>query len=122
MQATLRRPPTVVSTTEERRELVGAYMSIDGTSLPADVPVTTVGCGESFPVEGESDQGLRRVELYFFDRKLGVQPAPPGAVCVPSSPEYPEWVRRAQRTYDWSLLRYAGPVCQCRLRQLPLET
>lgn len=40
------------------------------------------------------------MEVFFFDRELGVQPPPPGKVSQRSSPEYSEWRARAQVTYD----------------------
>ncbi len=79
------------------------------------------GCGESYPLSDDEvaaiaphipvqDRvGHRRVELYFFDKALGVQPPPPGALSRPSSPEYPEWRRRARETHDFSE-RIAHPV------------
>lgn len=95
-----------------RSRLVGEYMAIDGTSLPTAIPVTVHGCGENFPLEdgdpgfdGENAQHDRRVELYFFDRALGVQPPPPARNSAPGSETYPEWIRRARETHDFKQFR-----------------
>jgi outer membrane protein OmpA-like peptidoglycan-associated protein len=97
---------------ETRGALIREYMALGGGALPADVELTTHGCGESFPredlpSEGAADeaqakQQQRRVEIYLFDRPLGVQPPPPGEISKPGSIEYPEWVRRARETHDYS--------------------
>jgi hypothetical protein len=47
-----------------------------------------------------ADPDNRRVEVFFFDGVLGVQPPPPGDNSRPGSAEYPEWVKRAKRTLD----------------------
>jgi outer membrane protein OmpA-like peptidoglycan-associated protein len=97
-----------------RRQLVGDYMNFDETTLPGDVEIVTHGCGENFPLDetgqgidsgaqqGEHDQVDRRVELFFFDGKLGVQPPPPGKNSKPGSQEYPEWRRRATIVHVWT--------------------
>jgi outer membrane protein OmpA-like peptidoglycan-associated protein len=97
-----------------RRQLVGDYMNFDDTSLPADVEMVTHGCGENFPLDetgqgiegdapqGEHDQLDRRVELFFFDGRLGVQPPPPGKNSGPGSGEYPEWRRRSTIVHVWT--------------------
>lgn len=102
--------------TETRKALIAEYMDRDGAKLPKDVELGTHGCGESFPLSeseiadllGDADptdeatkQLCRRVELYFFDQKLGVQPPAPGPVSPPGSTAYPEWERRARETYDY---------------------
>lgn len=100
---------------QTRRQLITEYMAQDDTTLPDAATITAHGCGESFPVdeaelttlmqalEVDDDQLQRRVEIYFFDRELGVQPPPPGSVSPPGSTAYPEWVRRALETHDFSL-------------------
>ena len=97
-----------------RRQLIGDYMNFDDTTLPADVEIVTHGCGENFPLDetgqgidsdakqGEHDQEDRRVELFFFDGELGVQPPPPGKNSGPGSKEYPEWRRRATIVHVWT--------------------
>src|SRR5262249_13404881 len=89
---------------ETRRQLVAEYMAIDATSLPAGVEPVVHGCGENFPEDSLSDSPTdandRRVEVFLFDAGLGVQPPPPGPNSGPGSPEFPEWVRRSQRTDD----------------------
>ena len=86
-------------------------MAIDGTSLPAGVSLTTHGCGENFPDVEELPGGQdaqdrnRRVEQYFFDGHMGIQPPARSKNSQPGSSEYPEWVRRAQETHDFNLLR-----------------
>jgi outer membrane protein OmpA-like peptidoglycan-associated protein len=87
-----------------RQKLIGEYMALEGTSLPDGISVTTHGCGENFPADatpdGVADPDNRRVEVFFFDGVLGVQPPPPGDNSGPGSTEYPEWVKRAKRTRD----------------------
>jgi outer membrane protein OmpA-like peptidoglycan-associated protein len=87
-----------------RRTLVGEYMALDGTSLPKGIEAIEHGCGETFPVDktpdGMADPDNRRVEVFYFDSVLGVQPPPPGKNSKPGAVEYPEWVRRAKRTED----------------------
>ncbi len=100
---------------QTRRALVRDYMAIDGTSLPAGVSLTIHGCGENFPMPdglpGEDSQDRnRRVELYFFDGHMGIQPPVHGKNSQPGSTEYPEWVRRAQETYDFREYRATKTV------------
>jgi hypothetical protein len=89
---------------ETRGALVKEYMALDGTSLPKGTEVVAHGCGENFPVDATgddvSDPDNRRVEVFFFDSVLGVQPAPPSKNSKPNSLEYPEWVKRAKQTVD----------------------
>lgn len=49
------------------------------------------------------DPESRRVEAFYFDSDLGVEPPPPGKTSKRGSAEYPEWVRRAKRTEDYYL-------------------
>ena len=101
---------------DTRKQLIKEYMAKDGTTLPASATLSTHGCGETFPftdeelveldlVNADPNQRDRRVELYFFDRDLGVQPPPPGKISSPGSLEYPEWRKRAQETHDFDLVR-----------------
>jgi hypothetical protein len=87
-----------------RRALVTEYMALDDTSLPAGIEPIVHGCGENFPVEETGDSVAepdnRRVEAFFFDGELGVQPPPPGSNSGPGSPEYPEWCKRTGKTDD----------------------
>ncbi len=97
-----------------RRRLISEYMAHDETTLHSGTPMTTHGCGESFPLSDDEIAAVaqhipeqdrvehRRVELYFFDKALGIQPPPPGELSRPSSPEYPEWRKRARETHDFS--------------------
>jgi len=95
-----------------RRALIREYMSLDGTTLPPEIKVTTHGCGENFPIastgDGQDKLENRRVELFFFDNPLqapdrpaAILPAPPGKSSKPGSKEYPEWVLRARQTHDF---------------------
>ena len=91
-----------------RAQLIGDYMHHDRTSLDPSVPVTAHGCGEYFPLDAkleeidphasdsQNDPTDRRVEVFFFDRELGIQPPPPGKVSKRGSAEYPEWRARAK--------------------------
>lgn len=100
---------------ETRKQLIGDYMNLDGTTLPDDIEIVTHGCGENFPVDdgafeldpnprdSTADPVDRRVELFFFDAEFGIQPPPPGKNSKPKSKEYPEWRRRSRETHDFSL-------------------
>jgi hypothetical protein len=92
-----------------RQALIGEYMAVEGTSLPDGISVVTHGCGENFPADptpdGVADPDNRRVEVFFFDGVLGVQP-PPGDNSAPGSPEYPEWVKRAKQTHDHEVVTH----------------
>lgn len=91
---------------QTRRALIAAYMALEGTSLPPGTDIVTHGCGENFPVDdtgdGVSALDNRRVELFLFDDRLGVQPAVPGKNSATGSPMYPEWVARAGTPFDFS--------------------
>jgi len=87
-------------------------MARDGTSLPREIDAVPHGCGEAFPldstgldidvapVDGSGEPLDRRVELFFFCDKLGVQPPPASNVSKPGSTEYLSWRRRAQQTHE----------------------
>lgn len=95
----------------ERKQLISEYMALDGADVKEaglDITVVTHGAGENFPLDasgeavderpadGQRDDLDRRVELFFFDKELGVQPkVADGSSSKPKSPEYPEWRRRA---------------------------
>lgn len=114
-----------------RRRLIAEYMAHDETTLPTGTQMTTHGCGESFPLSDDEIAAIashipeqdrvehRRVELYFFDKALGIQPPPPGELSRSSSPEYPEWRRRARETHDFSE-RISHPVWM-RLKDVALH-
>jgi outer membrane protein OmpA-like peptidoglycan-associated protein len=91
---------------ETRHALIKEYMGLEGTTLPDGVEVQSHGCGENFPIDdtgdGVEDQDNRRVEIFFFDAKLGVQPKPPDKISAPGSLEYPEWVARSRAPVDFS--------------------
>jgi len=100
---------------QTRKQLIGDYMNHDQTSLPADIDITTHGCGENFPIDERGfeldlaprnnleDPVDRRVELFFFDATLGIQPKPPGKNSGPKSKQYPEWRRRSRETFDFAI-------------------
>lgn len=106
-------------TKDERRQLIVEYMAQDGANVKEqglDIEVITHGAGENFPVDatgeeldgapadGKQEQLDRRVELFFFDKELGIQPkVADGSNSKPKSLEYPEWRRRATE------LREIGP-------------
>lgn len=106
-------------TKDERRQLIVEYMAQDGANVTEqglDIEVITHGAGENFPgdatgeeldrapPDGKQEQLDRRVELFFFDKELGIQPkVADGSNSKPKSLEYPEWRRRATE------LREIGP-------------
>lgn len=89
---------------QTRRRLIADYMALDGTSLPQGIEAIVHGCGENFPEQGTQDGASnpwdRRVEVFFFDGTLGVQPPVQSSISGPGSLEYPEWVKRTRRTDD----------------------
>lgn len=104
---------------QTRKQLIKEYMGLDSATLsdPGFVmPITAHGCGENFPLDsgGEAldstpadkqEDGLdRRVEFFFFDADLGIQPSPPGKNSPPGSTQYPEWRRRALASKDVKLV------------------
>jgi outer membrane protein OmpA-like peptidoglycan-associated protein len=93
-----------IAGSQTRHALIREYMQLDGTSLPKGIEVVPHGCGENFPAkpttDSEDTEENRRVELFFFDGELGPQPPPSGKNSAPGATDYPEWVRRTQRTED----------------------
>jgi outer membrane protein OmpA-like peptidoglycan-associated protein len=91
---------------ETRTALIKEYMALDGTSLPKGIELVAHGCGENFPRDATGDEvedpDNRRTEVYFFDEVLGIQPPPAAKNSAKGSAQYPEWVRRSQRTDDFS--------------------
>ncbi len=85
-----------------RKELIKAYMDLDGTTLPAGADVTVHGGGESFPVaevkDGAKSPADRRAEIFFFDE--GIKPPPPGPTSKKGSKEYPQWVAGVSETVE----------------------
>jgi outer membrane protein OmpA-like peptidoglycan-associated protein len=93
---------------ETRRQLITEYMAPAEGVLPADMPRTSHGAGEHFPLDGlarevdpvaadgQRDPVDRRVEIFFFEKEFGIQPAPPGKNSKKGSLEYPEWRRRSK--------------------------
>jgi outer membrane protein OmpA-like peptidoglycan-associated protein len=91
-----------------RKQLIKEYMDQDGTTLPAGCEATTHGCGENFPLSEDGaavdatpddDQkraANRRVELFFFSREDGIDPAPPGDNSGPGSSQYPAWRKKSR--------------------------
>ncbi len=96
-----------------REVLIGEYMGLDRTSVPAGTPTSIHGCGETFPLDDtlaavdddavnpNDDLTDRRVEVWFFDRYLGVQPTPPGSNSHPGDRQYESWRRRATERHDF---------------------
>ena len=94
-----------------REVLICEYMAIDGTTLPDGIEPIAHGCGENFPLDKADGQSTkdayahdRRVELFFFDRDLGILPPPPKDNSSAGSPEYPEWRRRSSETHSFLAL------------------
>jgi len=103
---------------DTRRALVGKYMSLDGTSLPADAKLVIHGCGKFHPIDPTtaSDQGNRRVEIFLFDGP--VDPAPEDPCPSPGCTQYLQWVGKPLEDIDlcqpqdfeftWISLRFEG--------------
>jgi len=95
----------------ERKQLITEYMALDGADVKdqaLDIQTVSHGAGENFPLDAtgeqldaqpadeQHEQLDRRVELFFFDKDLGVQPVvADGSTSKPKSLQYPEWRRRA---------------------------
>lgn len=107
----------------ERRELIAAYMALDGVELDAaefSIKATAHGCGENFPLnergdeidnspqDEKEDQFDRRVELFFFEPDFGIVPAPRGEISKKGSTQYPAWRKLARTVSD----NKVGPVIQ----------
>lgn len=90
-----------------RRQLILEYMQRDQSTLPADVPVESHGCGEAFPLletsDGVDEPRNRRFEVFFFDSAHGILPRPARKTSNKNDAEYLEWERRAQHTRDVDL-------------------
>jgi len=83
-----------------RRILIGKYMALEGTSLPADTHLLSHGCGRFHPIEATNQASLanRRVEIFLFDG----DPDPPIQEPCPSPgcTSYPAWVAAASENID----------------------
>jgi len=83
---------------ETRRELVRAYMKLDGTSLPAGAKLEVHGCGLTHPLpETENDPERnqpknRRVEVFLFDGEVDPKPVSPEP--RQGCEEHAKWVGR----------------------------
>lgn len=81
---------------QTRAQLVPAYMSLDGTTLPDDVEIAAIGAGEAHPrpdlPADHSDQ--RRVEVFLSHEPFDQQAEPP------SASEYEAWQRLSSATID----------------------
>jgi outer membrane protein OmpA-like peptidoglycan-associated protein len=89
-----------------RRALITEYMAAPGTTAPKDTELTAHGCGAHFPLAPDDPPNHthdRRVELFFFDRDLGILPPPQAEISPADSPEYPEWRHRAAETHTFRI-------------------
>ena len=108
-----------VAGSETRKQLIKEYMALDNATLGDPgfvIPITAHGCRENFPLDDSGqdldtqpadnqEDGLdRRVELYFFDADLGIQPPPPGKNSHAGSTQYPEWRKQALASKDVQLI------------------
>ncbi|HSR98227.1 MAG TPA: peptidoglycan-binding domain-containing protein [Kofleriaceae bacterium] len=78
---------------DTRKEIIKAYMALDGTSLPPGTTTDHHGCGKSHladpTADNVDDEKNRRIEVYFFEGKIK---PPPVAKCPPGGcEEYPIW-------------------------------
>jgi len=107
-------PETGAQNDATRKEIVRAYMAIDGTSLPAGTPVEKHGCGlfhNEVPRGPNADEPKnRRAEVFLF-----VGPVePPAQKCrAPGCAEYPQWVAACVETIDLG----AGSLAEARKLQ-----
>ncbi len=85
---------------DTRRALIGKYMALEGTSLPASTSLAQHGCGKFHPIDPttQADQGNRRVEIFLFDGPID---PPPQSTCPsPGCLEYPKWVGNPDEDVD----------------------
>lgn len=86
-----------------RKELVGAYMAIDQTTLPLSATLFTHGCGEFHPAvdagDGAAVDENRRAEIFLFELPDGIKPTPQGCA-APGCAEYAEWLAAVNETID----------------------
>ncbi|HEX8112371.1 MAG TPA: phage baseplate assembly protein V [Kofleriaceae bacterium] len=87
-----------------RRSLIGDYMALDGTSLPAGTHVESHGCGENHPRDdlgnNRDDLENRRVEIFLFED--AIRPAVPTSCPPPRGCDaYPAWVAATVQTVDF---------------------
>jgi outer membrane protein OmpA-like peptidoglycan-associated protein len=89
---------------DTRRQLIGDYMALDGTTLPPDVTLTSHGCGENFPYAASGDNkneaANRRVEFFLFED--AIEPPPAGENSAPGSTEYGQWRAASITTQSYS--------------------
>jgi hypothetical protein len=98
-----------------RAKLIEEYMALDGEAFAdagLDVAFTPHGCGEHFPLDDDGrdldaaprddfeDPLDRRVEFFFFPKKTGIQPPPPGPNSRADSPEYPIWRQKSRLRFE----------------------
>jgi outer membrane protein OmpA-like peptidoglycan-associated protein len=94
-----------------RRALVCAYLALDGTTLPASVPLRTHACGENHPEtptgDGVASADNRRVELFLFH---GPVDPPPAATCkAPGCREWAQWKAAVFEELDVRDVPLPGP-------------
>ncbi|MGZ6143952.1 MAG: carboxypeptidase regulatory-like domain-containing protein, partial [Myxococcales bacterium] len=79
---------------DTRRALVKAYMSLEGTTLPAAAKLSSHGCGlthlEVPTGPNTAEERNRRVEIYLFEGE--VAPAPQTPCPAGGCAEYPQWL------------------------------
>lgn len=109
---------------QTRTELIKQYMAEDGTTLPNTIEVTVHGCGEHFPLDAtgalateapdETEDAFdRRVELFFFNGKDGIQPPPQGKNSQKGSKEYPEWRKISKLKGEWIVGLLGAGAARC---------
>jgi hypothetical protein len=87
---------------EMRKALVEAYMSLEDTSLSADIVPVMHGCEGHFD-DTATEDGLqpddRRLEVFFFER--AIDPEPSTQTTSAGSTEYPAWLDQVLDTKDF---------------------
>jgi peptidoglycan hydrolase-like protein with peptidoglycan-binding domain len=93
---------------DTRRALIGKYMALEGTSLPAGTPILQHGCGKFHPIDPTSaaDQGNRRVEIFLFDG--AIEPPPQSPCPSPGCPEYLQWIGNPEEDIDLCKAKATG--------------
>ncbi len=94
---------TGMPSAETRRALVGDYMGLDGTSMPAEAKVELLGCGEHHgeveTADNVDEQANRRVEVFLFDGSAVDPPVPKR--CPDTGCPYTTWRDEMAYTIDF---------------------
>jgi len=103
-------PTNGVMDDSTRKILIEKYMALDGIKLPADLAISTHGCGESHnrkpTLNGVAEPSNRRVEIFLFEGNIT---PPPVANCPAGGcKEWEKWINATTNTMDLSVGVHKG--------------